>query len=120
MKPEIDGTSFGSIIIDGTAYDHDVIIRLSGEVKKRKKKLSKAIFGSSHTVSLEEANHIYEDDAQRIIIGTGQYGALKLSKEAGAYFEKRGCSYELFHTPKAIKVWNEAQGKVIALFHVTC
>ena len=37
----IERTAFGSITIDGKTYDHDVIIRLSGEVVKRKKKLSK-------------------------------------------------------------------------------
>ena len=36
----IERTSFGSITIDGKTYEHDVIIRLSGEVVKRKKKLS--------------------------------------------------------------------------------
>ena len=120
MKPEIESTSFGSITIDGTTYDHDVIIRLSGEVKKRKKKLSKAIFGTSHTVSLDEAEHIYEDEARRIIIGTGQYGIVKLSKEAKAYFEKKGCTCELLPTPKAVQAWNEAHDQAIAMFHVTC
>jgi hypothetical protein len=38
---EIEGTTFGTITIDGKTYEHDVIIRLSGEVVKRKKKLSK-------------------------------------------------------------------------------
>src|SRR5262249_17402990 len=38
---EIEGTTFGTITIDGKTYEHDVIIRLSGEVLKRKKKLSK-------------------------------------------------------------------------------
>ena len=38
---QIDKTEFGSITIDGKAYDHDVIIHLSGEVEKRRKKLSK-------------------------------------------------------------------------------
>ena len=37
MKPHIDSTSFGSITIDGEKYDHDVMIRLFGKVKKRKK-----------------------------------------------------------------------------------
>ena len=37
---EIEGTAFGSITIDGMTYNHDVIIRLSGEVVKRKEKLS--------------------------------------------------------------------------------
>jgi hypothetical protein len=35
---EIEGTTFGTITIDGKTYEHDVIIRLSGEVVKRKKK----------------------------------------------------------------------------------
>ena len=50
---KIDNTVFGSITIDGQTYSHDVIIRLSGKVEKRKKKLSKKIFGTSHTISLD-------------------------------------------------------------------
>ena len=38
---EIERTTFGTITIDGKTYEHDVIIRLSGEVARRKKKLSK-------------------------------------------------------------------------------
>jgi len=34
---EIEGTTFGTITIDGKTYEHDVIIRPSGEVVKRKK-----------------------------------------------------------------------------------
>jgi hypothetical protein len=35
----IERTAFGSITIDGKTYEHDVIIRLSGDVAKRQKKL---------------------------------------------------------------------------------
>jgi hypothetical protein len=42
---EIEGTRFGSITIDRKTYEHDVVIRLSGEVIKRKKKLSKKYYG---------------------------------------------------------------------------
>jgi len=55
MKPRIDRTRFGSVTIDGTVFEHDVIIRLHGQVKKRKKRLSKAVYGTSHTISLAEA-----------------------------------------------------------------
>ena len=55
MKPSIADTEFGSITISGELYEHDVVIRLSRKVKKRKKKLSKAKFGTSHIVSLDEA-----------------------------------------------------------------
>src|SRR5882762_9525849 len=43
---EIERTTFGTITIDGKTYEHDVIIRLSGEVARRKKQLSKKYYGS--------------------------------------------------------------------------
>ena len=69
MKPTIDQTDFGSITIEGTVFDHDVLILLNGEVKKRKKKLSKAIYGTSHILSLDEAKYVYEPGIERLIIG---------------------------------------------------
>jgi hypothetical protein len=120
MKPSIDQTTFGSMTIEGSVFEHDVLIRLSGQVKKRKKKLSKAIYGTSHILSLDEAKHVYEDGAQRLMIGTGQYGNVRLSEEAADYFKRKQCQVELLPTPEAIWAWNEAEGSVIGLFHVTC
>lgn len=120
MKPKIDGTEFGSITIAGQRIEHDVLIRLSGEVVKRKKKLSKAVYGTSHTVSLAEAEFIYERGAERLIVGTGQDGMVELSGEAADYFAKMKVAVDLAPTPKAIGRWNKAEGPVIGLFHVTC
>ena len=120
MKPKIEAASFGSVTIDGRKIENDVILRLDGAVKKRKKKLSKRIYGTSHTISLDEARHVYEDGAELLIIGTGQYDLVRLSEEAQAYLEKHNCRTKLAATPEAIGLWNEAQGKVIGLFHVTC
>jgi len=120
MKPRIDQTTFGSITVDGTVFEHDVIIRLTGQVKKRKKKLSKAIYGTSHTLSLNEAGHSYEEGENRLIIGTGQYGNVRLSDEAADYFKRKQCQVDLLPTPAAIQAWNESEGEVISLFHVTC
>jgi hypothetical protein len=120
VKPKIRGTDFGSIGIGGEVYRHDVLIRLGGKVKKRKKKLSKAVYGTSHIVSLNEAKHIYEKGAELLIVGTGQYGLVQLSDEAAKYFERKKCRVKLRLTPEAVQVWNEAKGDVIGLFHVTC
>ena len=120
MEPRIGRTSFGSISIGGENYARDVVICLGGEVTKRKKKLSKAVYGTSHTISLDEARHVYEEGAERLIIGAGQYGLVKLSDEAAEYFEKKGCQVALLPTPEAIQAWNEAEGAVVGLFHVTC
>lgn len=120
MKPKIDKTKFGSITIDGAKFEHDIIIRLGGKIKKRKKKLSKAIYGTSHTISLDEAKHIYQKGAERLIIGSGQDNRVRLSAEATSFFQQKECRVRLLPTPQAIKFWNKAEGKVIGLFHVTC
>ena len=120
MKPTIDGTSFGSITIEGQTYRRDVLIRLGGEVVKRKKKLSKAVYGTSHLLSLEEAQHVYQEGAERLIVGTGQSGLLELSEDAADYLRRKGCRVELWPTEQAIGAWNQAEGAVIGLFHVTC
>jgi hypothetical protein len=122
MKPRVDKTEFGSITIKGTAFEHDVIIPPDGQVKKRKKKLSKAVYGTSHTISLQEAEYVWEQGAgpDCLIVGSGQYGNVELSPEAAAYLKRRGCPVELLPTPEAIDVWNEAKGRAIGLFHVTC
>lgn len=120
MKPRIDATEFGSITIAGRRIEHDVLIRLSGEVAKRKKKLSKAVYGTSHTVSLAEAEYIYEKGAERLIVGAGQDGMVALSGEAAEYFGMRKIAVDLAPTPEAVAHWNKAKGAVIGLFHVTC
>lgn len=120
MKPKIEATRFGSITIGCEKLRNDVIIRLDGSVKKRKKKLSKRVYGTSHTISLDEAKHVYEDGAELLIIGTGQYDLVRLSDEAQSYLGKYNCQTKLAATPEAIGLWNKAKGKVIGLFHVTC
>jgi len=46
------------------------------------KKLSKARYGTSHRISLEEAEHIFEAGAERLLVGTGHSGCVELSDEA--------------------------------------
>ena len=120
MNPKIDSTEFGSITIEGKTYDHDVLIRLSGGIEKRKKKLSKAVYGTSHMISLDEAKFVYEEKAEKIIIGSGQSGNAELSEEAEEYFRKKKCKVVLLPTPRAIDLWNDSHGPIIGLFHVTC
>ena len=120
MKPNIDKTKFGSITIAGEKYEHDVIIRLNGKVGKRRKKLSKELFGTSHIISLAEAEYVHEDGANWIIIGTGQSDMAKLSPEAADFFQKKRCTVKLLPTPEAVACWNKTDEDVIGLFHVTC
>jgi hypothetical protein len=116
----IDHTAFGEITIEGKIYEHDVIIRLSGEVVKRKKKLSKQLYGTSHIVSKDEAKFVFEKGCRQVIVGSGQEGKVRLSPEAEAYFAKKDCQVVIQPTPQAVRAFNDAHGKKIGLFHVTC
>lgn len=120
MKPEIISTRFGSIQVGKEVFPHDIIIRLDGRIEKRKKKLSKKKYGTSHLISEEEARYVYEEGAQLLIIGGGQSGRCRLSPEAREFFLSKSLEVVLLSTPEAIQAWNEAEGKVMALIHVTC
>ena len=95
MRPKIDDTWFGSITVEGTRYEYDIIIRLSGKVRKRNKALSKAVYGTSHTISLAEIEELYRKKAERLIIGTGQEDQVRLSDEAAKFLASRGCEVDL-------------------------
>ena len=120
MEPKIEKVKFGSITIEGEKHAHDIVIRLNGDVEKRRKKLSKQVYGTSHTISLAEAENVYEEGAERLIIGGGHLGSVKLSREAADYFKGKGCEVEMHPISKAVKVWNKADERCIGLFHVTC
>jgi len=120
MKVKITSTEFGSITIEGETYEHDVVIRPDGTVEKRKKKLSKSVYGTSHLISPAEAQHIFREGTERLIIGTGQSDLVRLSDEAAAFLAEKGCRVDPLPTEKAIHAWNQAEGAVTGLFHVTC
>ena len=109
----------GSVTIDGKVFEHDVLIRLGGQVEKRKKRLSKAVYGTSHTISLAEAKHLYQKGAARLLIGAGQHGTVGLSEEAASYFQPPppgGAAADAGGDPGL----EPAEGAVIAMLHVTC
>jgi hypothetical protein len=119
-RMKIDGTAFGSITIGGKTYEHDVVIRLDDGVVKRKKKLSKQVYGTSHTVSEDEARFVYEKGCKELVFGTGQYGQAALSPEAAAFFKDKGCKVVAQPTPDAIETFNACKKPKVGLFHVTC
>ena len=102
MKPKIDKTRFGSVTIRGNLVEYDIVIRLNGTVEKRKKNLSKEIYGTSHIISVAEAKYIYQDGAKCLIIGSGQDGMVKLSDDACTYFNKKGIQVEILDSQASV------------------
>jgi hypothetical protein len=113
---KIDCTKFGSIAIDGNTYAHDVLIRLSGEAR-RKKELSGKYCGDSH----KEAEFICEKGCDILLLGARQDGKLTLSPGAAEFFGRRDCRVILPST-EAVRACNPTRRKagIIGLFRVAC
>jgi hypothetical protein len=116
-----DSTEFGSITIDHTTCPHGVLIRLSGEVAKRKRKLSRKYYGTCHVILRAEAEFI-DERGKTLVLGSGQSGNVKRSAEAADFFDHHDCRVILLPTSDAIEAYNRSrkQAKTIGLFHVTC
>jgi hypothetical protein len=109
--------SFGSIRIDGTTYEHDVVID-RGKICKRKKKPSKQFrdaFG--HTpLSIEEE---IPWKCRRLVIGTGT-GALPVMEEVKREAKRRKIKLLILPTNKAIAALKKSSDQTNAVLHVTC
>src|SRR5713101_68262 len=119
MKPSIDRTAFGSITIDGEVFEHDVLIRLNGPVKKWQNKLSTGVFGPSHIISLDEAPTSTKKGRTGSSSARGSMARSGFPPQRPRISAKR-CQVELQPVPAVIRARNEAEGAVIGLLHVTC
>ena len=113
-----DKFSFGSLKIDGTSYEHDIVID-HGEIHKRKKRPSKKFreeFG--HTpLSVEES---IPWKCRRLVIGTGAYGRLPIMNEVRREAERRKVNLQILPTLQAIEVLQQDTEDTNAILHVTC
>jgi hypothetical protein len=112
-----DKFSFGTLRIDGSRYEQDVVID-RGEVRKRKKTLSSKFrdeFG--HTpLSIKEK---IPWKCKRLVIGTGAYGRLPVMKEVKLEAERRHVELVIVPTSEAIRLL-EKESAANAILHVTC
>jgi hypothetical protein len=114
---KVEGVSFGSIRIDGTTYEHDVVID-HGEVRKRVKKPSKRFRGEfGHTpLSLEEE---IPWACRRLVIGTGT-GALPVMEAVKDEAKRRKVRLLILPTVEAIEELRQHPSATNAILHVTC
>ena len=112
-----DKFSFGTLRIDGTTYERDVLID-RGEIRKRKKTPSRKFrdeFG--HTpLSIEEK---IPWKCHRLVIGTGAYGRLPVMEEVKREAERRNVELVIVPTKEAIRLIKR-ESATNAILHVTC
>ena len=113
----IDSYTFGRITIDGKTYTSDLILlpegRLQEEWWRRR----------GHELHPQDLQEILQARPQILIVGTGYYGAMRITPEAKQTLTKAGIQLIAHKTEKACQTYNKlaAEGKrVAAALHLTC
>jgi hypothetical protein len=113
-----DNFSFGSLRIDDSTYEHDVVID-RGEIRDRKKRPSKKFRDDFGHTPLSIAEDI-PWKCRQLVIGTGAYGRLPVMKEVEREAERHKVKLLILATIKAIEVLRQELKETNAILHVTC
>jgi len=112
----IDSYSFGRIRINDQEYTKDVMIRLKkvqGNWWRKK----------GHELAIEDIREVIEQDKpDTLVVGTGQYGVMKILPETTAFLEQNNVHLIAEKTDEACKTFNSMfeTDKVVGAFHLTC
>lgn len=112
----IENYSFGSIKINGKKYRKDVIIFPDSVYSPWWRK-------EGHRLSIEDLKEVIDNSPDRIIIGTGAYGVMKVPGSVKDELEENNIEVIIEKTGKAVELFNKfssKEEKVIACLHLTC
>ena len=116
---DIEYPRFGTVVIDGKRYDHDVILE-RGSVTKRDKSPSKSLKGRHGHTPLS-ADETIPWSNPTLVIGTGYSGRLPVLPEVGDEAKRRSVELVVTPTAEAVAVLRDsAESDINAILHVTC
>ena len=115
---KIDHLTFGSIRVNGVTYSHDVVID-QGKVRERKKGPSKRLREEYGHTPLSDGERI-PWECERLVIGTGAYGALPVTDEVVEEAKRRRVELLVLPTAEAIIALCATAEQTNAILHVTC
>jgi len=117
---KIGDASFGEIAVGKKTHSNDIVIRVDGKVKKRKKDAVKERHGTSHVVDAKELGRVCRGGPEVVFVGTGHQGQMALNEEAETFLSQRRIRLEVRPTPELAEVYNACSDRKAALIHVTC
>ncbi|MGD2043692.1 MAG: MTH938/NDUFAF3 family protein [Acidimicrobiia bacterium] len=116
---DIEYPAFGTIIVNGEKYEHDVILE-NGRVRARDKGPSRSL-KSSHGHTPLSAREDIPWSTSKLVIGSGYSGRLPVLPEIEEEAQKRNIELTVMPTASAVETLNAAEeGSVNAVLHVTC
>ena len=113
-----DNFSFGSLQIDDSTYEHDVVIE-RGEIRDRKKKASKKFRNDFGHTPLSIAEDL-PWKCRRRVIGTGAYGRMPVMEEVEREARRHKVKLLILPTMQAIEIFQEEPEDTNAILHVSC
>ena len=111
--------SLGKIKYGSEVYGNDFVVSTFSDVFPRR-------FEDEHLVTEEELEGCIDDDTKIVMVGTGDYGILKISKEAKRFCKKKSIELIAKPTPIIIQEYNKKmkrktnRSNVTAIIHVKC
>jgi len=113
-----DNFSFGSLQIDASTYEHDVVID-RGEIRDRKKKPSKKFRNDFGHTPLSIAEDI-PWECRQLVIGTGAYGRMPVMEEVEREAKRHKVKLLILPTMQAIEILQGKPEDTNAILHLTC
>ena len=115
MVPLIESYRFGKIVIDGKAYQKDVII------------FPEAVRPTwwrqqGHSLSIDDLKDVIAAQPKTLIVGLGAFGRMEMPTDTLVQLEAAGIEVVAKKTETACQIYNQRkdEGGVVAALHLTC
>ena len=118
--PALGGVRFGWVTVNGQQLSRDLWVFADGTWRERDRGLAENITGSNHLVPPAEVELLLAGSPEVLVVGTGMYGSLTLTAEAGGLLEERKVRAECLPSPEAVARFGELTCPRALLLHVTC
>ncbi len=111
---QIKHYSFGNITIDGEKYLSDLIIYKHNVDSWWRKE--------GHLLRQPDLKKIWKNSPEKLIVGTGAYGGMKVDSGVYSKCKERGIELIVQKTARAVEIFNSrfSAGRDGAAFHLTC
>ncbi|MDW5561861.1 MAG: MTH938/NDUFAF3 family protein [Methanomassiliicoccus sp.] len=126
-RPRIEG-QHGWLMVDGTRYEHDIVIHIDGAISERNCGCSPELRSQLSNVYLKDFFHaplteweldfLQDERPEVVIIGAGFKGMLPLTPKAKDILARY--EHRVLSTPQAIEVLNAEGRRFVAILHSTC
>ena len=113
-KYKINSYSFGKIVLSKQEYISDLIIFPDKIIDNWRRE-------KGHLLQKKDINSIINYNPEKLIIGTGKNGKMRVSKSLLNELYEKNITTEIYKTDKAVKKYNNSNNEnIICALHLSC